>query len=76
MEKVFKIIGIVIPTLVMCHMVDNIFIAQTEGGCMQYITIFTFSFAITASISFLIWRIEKLEQKVKEMEQNLNNEQL
>ena len=74
MEKVFKIIGIIIPTLFMCHMVDNIFIARTEGGFVQYITIFTFSFAITASISFLIWRIEKLEQKVKEMEQNLNNE--
>ena len=58
----------------MCHMVDNIFIARTEGGFVQYITVFTFSFAITASISFLIWRIEKLEQKVKEMEQNLNNE--
>jgi hypothetical protein len=74
MEKVFKIIGIVIPTLFMCHMVDNIFIARTEGGFVQYITVFTFSFAITASISFLIWRIEKLEQKVKEMEQNSNNE--
>jgi hypothetical protein len=74
MEKVFKIFGIVIPTLFMCHMVDNIFIARTEGGFVQYITIFTFSFAITAAISFLIWRIEKLEQKVKEMEQNLNNE--
>lgn len=75
MEKVFKvIIGIIIPTLFMCHMVDNIFIARTEGGFVQYITIFTFSFAITAAISFLIWRIEKLEQKVKEMEQKLNNE--
>lgn len=75
MEKVFKvIIGIVIPTLFMCRMVDNIFIARTEGGFVQYITIFTFSFAITASISCLIWRIKKLEQKVKEMEQNLNNE--
>lgn len=74
MEKVFKIIGIVIPTLFMCQMVDNIFITRTEGGCMQYFTIFTFSLAITASISCLIWRIEKLEQKVKEMEQNLNNE--
>ena len=74
MEKVFKvIIGIVIPTLFMCHMVDNIFIARTEGGFVQYITIFTFSLAITAAISCLIWRIEKLEQKVKEMEQNLNN---
>lgn len=74
MEKVFKIIGIIIPTLFMCRMVDNIFIARAEGGFVQYITIFTFSFAITAAISFLIWRIEKLEQKVKEMEQNLNNE--
>lgn len=74
MEKVFKIIGIVIPTLFMCNMVENIFIARTEGGFVQYITIFAFSFAITASISFLIWRIEKLEQKVKEMEQKLNNE--
>ena len=74
MEKVFKIIGIVIPTLFMCHIVDNIFIARTEGGCVQYITIFTFSFAITAAISCLMWRIEKLEEKIKEMEQNLNNE--
>ncbi len=74
MEKVFKIIGIVIPTLFMCLMVDNIFIARTEGGFVQYITIFTFSLAITAAISCLIWRIEKLEQKVKEMEQNLNDE--
>lgn len=75
MEKVFKvIIGIIIPTLFMCNMVENIFIARTEGGFVQYITIFTFSFAITAAISFLIWRIEKLEQKVKEMEQKLNNE--
>jgi hypothetical protein len=74
MEKVFKIIGIVIPTLFMCNMVENIFIARTEGGFVQYSTIFAFSFAITASISFLIWRIEKLEQKVKEMEQKLNNE--
>ena len=73
MEKVFKIIGIVIPTLVMCHMVDNIFITRTEGGFMQYITIFTFSLAITAALSGLMWRIEKLEQKIKEMEQNLNN---
>lgn len=74
MEKVFKIIGIVIPTLFMYQMVDNIFIARAEGGFLQYITIFTFSFAITAAISFLIGRIEKLEQKVKEMEQNLNKE--
>lgn len=81
MEKVFKIIGIVIPTLFMCNMVENIFIARTEGEFVQYMTIFTFSFAITAAISFLIWRIEKLEQKVKDIEtrldkveQNLNNE--
>lgn len=74
MEKVFKIIGIVIPTLFMCHMVDNIFIARTEGGFIQYFTIFTFSFAITAIMCSLLWRIEKLEQKVKEMEQNLNKE--
>ena len=82
MEKVFKvIIGIVIPTLFMCNMVDNIFIARTEGGSMQFITIFTFSFAITTAISCLMWRIEKLEKQVKDIEvrlekieQNLNKE--
>ena len=75
MEKVFKIIiRIVIPTLFMCYMVNNMFIARTEGGCMEYFTIFTFLFAITVVMACLIWRIEKLEQKVKEMEQNLNNE--
>lgn len=74
MNKIFKIIGIVIPTLFMYQMVDNIFIARTEGGFIQYCTIFTFSFAITSVMCCLIWRVEKLEQKIKEMEQNLNNE--
>ena len=74
MNKFFKIMMLCIPTLFMCQMVDNIFIARTEGGSMQFISIFTFSFAITAVMSCLMWRIEKLEQKVKEMEQNLNNE--
>ena len=74
MEKVFKIIVLFIPTLFMCHMVNNMFISQTEEGYVQCITIFTFSFAITASISCLLWRVEKLEQKIKDMEQNLNNE--
>ena len=74
MEKVFKIIGIIIPTLFMYQMVDNIFIARTEGGFIQYFTIFTFSFAITAVMCSLLWRVGKLEQKIKEMEENLNNE--
>ena len=74
MEKVFKIFGIVIPTLFMCGMVDNIFVARTEGGFVQYFTIFTFSLAITAAISCLMWRIEKLEQKIKEIEEKLKKE--
>ena len=74
MNKFLKIIMLCIATLFMCRMVDNIFIARTEGGCMQFITIFTFSFAITAVMSCLIWRVEKLEEKIKKMEQNLNNE--
>ncbi len=74
MEKVFKIIEIIIPTLFMCQMVDNIFIARTEGGFIQYFTIFTFSFAITSVMCCLLWRVGKLEQKIKKMEQNLNNE--
>lgn len=74
MNKFFKIMMLCITTLFMCRMVDNIFIARTEGGCMQFITIFTFSFAITAVMSCLIWRVEKLEEKIKEMEENLNNE--
>lgn len=74
MNKIFKILILCIPTLFMCRMVDNIFIARTEGGFIQYCTIFTFSFAITSVMCCLIWRVEKLEQKIKEMEQNLNNE--
>ena len=74
MEKVFKIIVLFIPTLFMYHMVNNMLISQTEEGYVQCITIFTFLFVITASISCLLWRVEKLEEKIKEMEQNLNNE--
>ncbi len=78
MKKVFNIIIMVfIPTLYLCIIVSNMFNAQTEGKWMQILTIFNFSFVITFALSALIFRIEKLEKQVKDIEkkeQKLNNE--
>lgn len=82
MNKVLNIVLMsLIPTLCMFIIVSNMFNAQTEGKCMQIFTIFTFSFAITLTLRSLLLRIEKLEEKVKnietrldKVEQNLNNE--
>lgn len=82
MKKIFNIfIRAFIPTLCMCIIVSNMFTAQTEGKCMQLFTIFTFSFVMALSLTALLLRIEKLEEKVKDIEvrlekieKKLNNE--
>ncbi len=78
MKKVFNIIIMAfIPTLCLSILVGNMFNAQTEEKWMQILTIFNFSFVITFALSALIFRIEKLEKQVKDIEkkeQKLNNE--
>lgn len=82
MKKIFNIIiSAFIPTLCMCIIVSNMLNSQTDGMFMQLFTIFTFSFVMALSLTALLLRIEKLEEKVKDIEvrlekieQRLNNE--
>lgn len=75
MKKVSKVLISLIPTLSLCILVNNMLSTQTEDGCMHFFNVFAFSFAITIVLISLVLRIEKLEQKVKDIEIQLEKKE-
>lgn len=74
-----KILNIVLkslmPTLCMYIMVSNLFTLQNDGIGLRIFTIFTFSFAITFVLCSLIFKIEELGKKIKDIETSLEEKE-